>query len=335
MRGDFLCLTSMKTTIEVLTFKVRKHRSFDFLSFSEEPDLYELLANDDNNFVNFIDKNITGDVEQAQRTVRIPMKDEEHSYHHHNDKFRYICGIIETGLYGKEYEIADKDTPKLVEFRVSKNSAIIKPFFYFIMIPRKGDKGLIILERTDNDGIFPLMKIILTSFINNHYGVEKGYTIEKSNLILGSYIEELMSGRYSSISLSANSLKKDIADRYFGVLNQEDFSLEFKIKIKGNLGLDKEKKIKKMIKSGEYLFDSKDLKAIFEESTTKVVSTVGDGKDAKSRTFYLNEDQHNMIRPYYDIEVKKNIRGFSDYLSIKEEVKRFIKANKEFETLCD
>jgi len=97
----------MRTTIEVFTFKIRKHRTSDFLSFADEPDLYELLANDENNFTNFIDTNLTGDIEQAQRTVRIPQKVEGYSFHHHNNKARYICGIIETGLYGKEYEIAE------------------------------------------------------------------------------------------------------------------------------------------------------------------------------------------------------------------------------------
>lgn len=188
----------MRTTIEVFTFKIRKHRTSDFLSFADEPDLYELLANDENNFTNFIDTNLTGDIEQAQRTVRIPQKVEGYSFHHHNNKARYICGIIETGLYGKEYEIANKDDPKNVEFRVGKNSAIIKPFFYYIMIPRTGDKGLMILERTDNDGIYPLMRIILTSFINYHYGVENGYTVEKTNLILNYYLNELLEGKYNS-----------------------------------------------------------------------------------------------------------------------------------------
>ena len=325
----------MRTTIEVFTFKIRKHRTSDFLSFADEPDLYELLANDENNFTNFIDTNLTGDIEQAQRTVRIPQKVEGYSFHHHNNKARYICGIIETGLYGKEYEIANKDDPKNVEFRVGKNSAIIKPFFYYIMIPRTGDKGLMILERTDNDGIYPLMRIILTSFINYHYGVENGYTVEKTNLILNYYLNELLEGKYNSISVSANSLKKDIADRYFGFLNSENFSVEFKLKIKGNLDLDQEKAIRKMIKSGDYFFDSSDLKSIFEEASTKVVSTVGSGKQARQRTFYLNEEQRNMIRPYYDIEVEKNAHGFSDYISIKEKVKEFIKENKEFNPLCD
>lgn len=103
-----------------------------------------------------------------------------------------FAGIIETGAYGKEYEIADKDSPNDIAYKVDKDQAIIKPFFYFLKIPRRGSKALLILERTDNEGIFPLMVILLKTFINNYYGIDKGYSIEKTNIILSSYLEELV-----------------------------------------------------------------------------------------------------------------------------------------------
>ena len=90
-------------------------------------------------------------------TVRIPPKD-----HSHNDKKRYLCGIIETGYYGKEYEAVDKDDPKdeTKKILLGKSKAILKPFFYYIQIPRKGNKALLILERVDNNGIYPLLRKI-------------------------------------------------------------------------------------------------------------------------------------------------------------------------------
>lgn len=128
--------------------------------------------------------NKTGDIPVLQRTVRIPAEEinaegETVKYHHRNVEERYICGIIETGAYGKEYEIADKDSPNDIAYKVDKDQAIIKPFFYFLKIPRRGSKALLILERTDNEGIFPLMVILLKTFINNYYGIDKGYSIEK------------------------------------------------------------------------------------------------------------------------------------------------------------
>lgn len=320
----------MKTTIEVFTFSVRRFRTDDYLSFADEPDLYTLLATDNTNFWRFVDNSMTGDVPSAKMTVRIPEATTDQVFHHHNDRERFISGIIETGSYGKEYEIADKDSPRDIEFVVNKTSAIIKPFFYYIKIPRSGNKGLMILERTDNDGIYPLMRIILTAFINFHFEVENGFNIEKKNVILASYLEELQNGRYSSISLSANSLPADITDRYFGSLESSDFSVEFKMKFKKNIGEIKEQEIRRAINSGNYLFDSPELNAIFESASKKIVSTVG----TKPRTFYLGGgEQRNMVRPYYELEVEQNEKGFSSYNSIKNATKQFILDNPDFNTL--
>ena len=107
MIRDSPFLISMKTTIEAYTITVRRKREKDPLLFSDSPDIYDLMAHDNVSFIKYIDKNITGDLPAEKMTVRIPPKD-----HSHNDKKRYLCGIIETGYYGKEYEAVDKDDPK-------------------------------------------------------------------------------------------------------------------------------------------------------------------------------------------------------------------------------
>lgn len=73
-----------------------------------------------------------------------------------------------------------------------------------------------------------------------------------------------------------------------------------------------------MVNSGKYLFDSPELNAIFEDSTQKVSSTIGGGK---TRTLYLNDEEKNIIHPYYDLDVNRNTKGFSDYESIKKQQK--------------
>lgn len=317
----------MKTTIEAYSFTVRKKRDKEPISFSDYPDIYQLLTHGSMKFIKYIDKNITGDVPAEKMTVRIPPKG-----HSHSDAERYLCGIIETGHYGKEYEAVDKDNPKDEEKKIylGKSKAIMIPFFYYIHIPRKGNKALMILERTENNGIFPLMRSILISFFNFHFGVEEGYTIDRGNIILGSYLKKLSDGKYNSLSLSANSVPTDIAERYFGVLDSEDFTLELTLKFRKNISETKEKKIKSMIDSGNYLFESSDLSDIFEESTKRVTSTIGTGKNAKTRTLYLDDEKKNLIRPYYEIEVEENAKGFADYNSIKEVTKQFIKDNTDF-----
>lgn len=318
----------MNTTIEAYTFSIRKKREKEYLSFSGYSDIYQILAHDTVSFIKYIDKNITGNVPAEKMTVRIPK-----TGHTHHDGERYLCGIIETGHYGKEYEAVDKDDPRDENKKVylGKSQAIMKPFFYYIQIPRKGNKALIILERTENNGIFPLMRSILTAFFNAHFGIEEnGYIIDRGNIILGSYLKKLSDGCYNSLSLSANSMPADVTERYFGVLNSEDFTLELTMKFKKGIGAVKEKKIKEMIDSGIYLFESPELSTIFENSTKKVTSTIGDGKDSITRTLYLDDEKKNLIRPYYEIDVVENKKGFSDYESIKNATKKFIKDNTDF-----
>ena len=85
-----------------------------------------------------------------------------------------------------------------------------------------------------------------------------------------------------------------------------------------------------VINSGRSLFESSDLNAIFESAEKKVTSTYDNGITSKTRTVYLNENKMGLIRPYYEVEVDENEKGFSDYESIKEAVKRFINSTPDF-----
>lgn len=312
----------MKTTIEVYSIQFIKNKALESYSFADEPDLYELFKSD---FVKYID-NTSGDVAQEKRTIRIPEKEGNVVFHRYSDRGRYIHGIIETGLYGKEYSIADKDEPKKNLFKAHKSAAIMKPFFYYLKIPRRGDRALLILERTDNEGIFPLFKILLKTFLVNYFSKDYVNDIVKNNIITSEYVNELQEGKYKSIAMTVNSLPKDTADRYFCEgFNSEDFSIEVIVKFKSK---EKQTQIKEMVNSGKSLFVSKDLNDLTENSEKKVVSTIGNS--SKTRTYHLAEQNRNMIRPYYELDVDQNDKGFSSYDSIGKEVKKFISYNKEF-----
>lgn len=321
----------MTTTIEVFTFSIRKKRAREPLSFSEEPDFFEMLIDEHNGWIPYIEKNITGDLPAEKMTMRLTKE-----FNSLNRKLRYLCGIIETGHYGKEYEVVDKDDPKDEDKKIflGKSKAILKPFFYFIKVPRTGDKALLILERTENDGIFPVFRSILISYINEklNNGLDEkiDYTIDRNNVVIKSYLKKLTEGHLKSYTLTVNKVSSDVADRYCGTLDREDFSIDLIVRFNNNLSKEKEKTIRGLINSGEALFESSDLNAIFEGAEKKYTSTVGDGKSAKTRTFYMNEDKMGLIRPYYDVEVEENDKGFSDYKSIKNAVKEFIKQTPDF-----
>lgn len=322
----------MKTTIEVYTIQIRK--GHDYMDFGGDPDFFNVISDDETGFVHFVDNHSTGDVEQLSRTVRIPQEcvtdvGDTVRFHHKNVRERYICGIIETGPYGKEFDIADKDNPADPAYRVTRNQAIIKPYFYYLKIPRRGNKALLILERTDNDGIYPLMQILLKSYLNDHYGVEQGYMVERKNVVLNEYMNELRNGRYKSMTLTANYEHSDRTDGYMDGLDNSDYTMELTIKFKNGLGLNKEAAIRNLINSNNPLFEVPDLNDIFGDSARKVVSTIGTGRASRTRTLYLGGGQENIIRPYYEIEVEANEYNFSSYRSIKEVVRDFIQEHEE------
>lgn len=322
----------MKTTIEIYTIQIRKGR--DFMDFGSDPDFFNVISDNNTGFVHFVDSHSTGDVESLSRIVRIPPEyvtddGDTIKFHHKNSRERYICGIIETGLYGKEFDIADKDDPLNAAYRVTRNQAVIKPYFYFLKIPRCGNKALLILERTDNEGIYPLMHLLLKSYLNDYYGAEQGYMVERKNVVLNTYLIELNNGRYKSLTLTANYEHSDRTDGYMDGLDNSDYTMELTIKFKNRLGVSKENTIRNLINSNNPLFEVPDLNDIFGESAKKVVSTIGTGRNTKTRTLYLGGGQENRVRPYYELEVEANENTFSSYLSIKRVVRDFIQEHAE------
>lgn len=313
----------MKTTIEVYTFTLRKNRKKDeFLNFGDNPDVYEELANNKNGLLQYIDSNVTGDVIAEKASLRIKkgcyLKDP-------ND--RYLSGIIETGHYGKEYSVVDKDEPNNEKktWHLGKANAILKPFFYFIKIPQNGTKALLILERVENDGISSLMRTILVGFINDKLGVDPGYRFDKKPYISKEYLKEVSNGKYTSYTITKNTKSSDLSEQYDGIFEENDIILEFKFKFKKGLSELKEKQIRDIIDSGNSFFDSDDLNNLLDGGTKKVISSVNN----RDRTLYLNSDRYNVFKPYYDLDVEEEKNGFSKYDSIQKEVINFIKHNNE------
>lgn len=324
----------MKTTIEVFSIKIKTKDGY--VDFGGSIDYFNLMANPENGLFHHIDVTSTGDIPTLNRTVKIPAsytnaEGDLVRFYHSNESERYICGIIETGTYGKEYEIARKNTPTEIEYIVDREHAIIKPFFFYLKIPRRGNEALMILERTDNEGIFPLMLLLLKTFLNDSLGVENRFNIEKGNIVLNSYLEELTSGRYKSVTLSARQESSDAANRYFGDFESTEYTMELVVKFKNNLGADREQAIREHINSGNTLFVMPELNAIFDAENKKVESVVGTGRNAKTRTLYLGDDRQGVIRPYYELDVDVNDRNHSLYSSIKQRTREFINNHSEFE----
>lgn len=320
----------MKETIEVYTFSLRKSRSPKRISLAEGVDIYKLLKK---NFVNYV-HNSTGDMPAEKRTVKIPTAKGGETFYAYNDKMRCIYGIIESGIYGKTLEIAHKDNPEKILYRSkSKNEeAVIKPFFYLIGIPHIGDVAFLILERTDNEGILPMFRSILKTFLNKYLGSDdEKFSIEFSNYLSKEYVTSLKNGNLKTIRFNVRSLPEDGADRYLLKELGNDVQISLSVTFKG--GMTPDNKLREAIEDPNKIFTSDDMKELFGDSHKSIVTTSKINGVSKERTVYLDDDNSKLIRPYYVLDVKENSKGYCDYASIRDAVMAFIKENEELSKL--
>lgn len=201
-------------TIEVFTYSIREKRAKEKYSFAEGIDLYEMMKKD---FIDFIHNSQTGDVPSEKRTVRVPKANGKYPFWGVNDDLRCVYGVIETGLYGKKIEVVNKDNPTAPLFEADdKNAAVIKPFFFLVKIPKAGDVGYMIFERTDNESIATLFVTIFQAYLKNIVAdnESKGFMIDRENYVTKEYVNALKSGRLKSMTFRLRKVPKDIADRY-------------------------------------------------------------------------------------------------------------------------
>lgn len=323
----------MKQTIEVYTFNLRKHKGRKNLSFSEGSDIYELLKRE---FVNYIDQDKTGPVDVVEkRTIKISPAIDGHTFWGFDDTHRYVYGILESGVYGKQLQIADKDDPRQILYSSTDDkAAVMKPFFFLIFIPRIGDTAFIVLERTDNEGIYPLFHSLLTSFLHAkrpYNGITQEYSIKQYNYLSHEYVDNLKNGTIKSVRFTLSRLPRDLADIYMMSGLDVDTSVSISLNFKG--GLLPSHRVSQAIKNNETIFSSEAFTTLINESERSIVTESQLNGVQKDRTVYLSSESERLIRPYYVIDVTPNSRGYSDYNSIKDAVYAFIDTNPELVAL--
>lgn len=260
----------MKQTIEVYTFNLRKQRGRKNLSFSDGTDIYDLMKRE---FVPFIDYVKTGPVDDDEkRTIKVPPMENGHTFWGYDDQKRYVYGIIESGLYGKQLQIADKDNPRNILFMSQgSNVALMKPFFFLIFIPRIGDTAFIVLEKTDNEGIYPLFHTLLASFLHQKRplnGKRQEYTICPQNYLSHEYVNNLKNGTIKSVKLSMSKIPDDLADKY--MLNGLDVDTSISIMLNFKGGLLPDHTISKAIKNNKTIFSSDAFTTLFASSQRSI-----------------------------------------------------------------
>jgi hypothetical protein len=302
--------------LEVLRFSIAKRENRKAKLLMSSIDGVDLIDNVFENFVRFID-NLPPD-DKNKRVVQLGKKQDKSTYFHKKSDIRSISGILQTGKYGKEENVVDKDrkddTPV---FRIHKNHAVPKPFFFLICISDKKKDGLVILEREGGYGIKSIFIRLFKMFIDQNF---KDLAVSFTNFIDDEIVKKYISdGAYNSIKLTRDSLPEDVAERYgLEKFQTNDFVVELTIKAKGKRRImgNARKRIQDMFEENpDGFFASEEFgKLGFDNSATvKVNSTYRDSR----RTIDLSDTMK--FRPYYDILVELNDAGHSQFESIEYE----------------
>lgn len=307
--------------LEVLRFSiVNKEDKCVKLNMSKI-DKIDLLEYIYTSFVPFIEK-LPLD-ERSKRIVQLGKKSDSSIYFHKKTDFRSISGILETGIYGKEENVIDIDKKDDIPvFKIKKNHAVQKPFYFLICVPEIKEDGLIILERDGHYGIKTVFTLLFSRFIQQNFeGFEINFTNFIDDEIIKNYIND---GEYKQIQLTRNSLPEDVADRYgLEKFETDDFVVELTIRSKGKRKIkgNARKQIIELFEDKPNGFFSSEVfaKMGFDESAIiKVKSTYLNS----TRTIDLSDTMR--FKPYYNIFVELNEAEQSDFTSIESEAIKLI-----------
>lgn len=314
-------------TIEVFTYSIREKRAKEKYSFADGIDLYELMKGD---FINYVHNSQTGDMPAEKRTIRIPEANGKFPFWGFNDQYRSVYGIIETGLYGKKIEVVNKDNPTAPLFKASDmNAAVIKPFFFLLKIPKSGDVGYMIFERTDNESIASLFVTIFQAYLKQKITDKEtnGFMIDRENYITKEYVSALKNGKLKSMTFRLRKVPKDKADLYMMKELGVDTSISMTVNFHGGIT---NSKLTKAIMDDKKLFTTTDgLIGDLIASDRSVVTDTKINGLLKERTIYLDDTNNSLIRPYYIVEITNGDNGYPSYDSIKNSVFKFVRDNLE------
>lgn len=315
----------MKTTIEI--YKIRIQKKDGFVNFGEDPDFFNVLSDEENGLVHYL--NHRDKIDELKRTFSIPKSYETdegtiEKFHHKNAKERYITGVIFSGGYGQEFEVIDGNNPLDSACCTKQNQVIMKPYFYYLKIPRHGDEALLILERVNGDSIRELMSYLLMAFLNDYFKLDSELTIEMDSVILNKYLD-ILNGLCLTMDLTASRVHTDIADNYFGNLQRFDFEMQITVKIKSKS--KKYSNLQNLIESDLAVLGIPNfVKNVPENSMRDVVVLIDGSRNSKAQALYWNLNKKML---YYEIDVEQNVNNFSSYRSIKEVVRNFIQEHAE------
>ena len=292
--------------LEIYTFGIRGKRENEYIkldSLSEDVDFMTFFKEYISSFEKILLVN-----DKQKKSIQFDGKNIKF-----NSGKRLISGVIESGDYGVESKIVNKDTKKQ-KFTKLADDLDIKPFYFLLYIPANKTKGIIILQRLGIYGINSVFTSHLDSFFKSKFdGLVLDFAPFVSKSLAKSFIDK---GSIRELILRRYNLPSDVIDKLGLTQFHEDIlSIELKISSKPNHAINLNKRVKKFINEpNAAFFDVPELKRIgFDgENESKIKVTMG----KNTRTIDLSDT--GQIRPYYDIhdEVKKKPNGHPEFTSI-------------------
>lgn len=125
---------------------------------------------------------------------------------------RLLNGIVETGEYGYESTLKNKDTGAISHKRTTDEAEML-PFYVLIKIPKNVHEGILILQRFKQFGI---RKYLLNDF-NNYIAIKyPSFAVEIEPLVPDTLIQQYLNeGFIFKIRFISYKIHKDITDKYY------------------------------------------------------------------------------------------------------------------------
>lgn len=229
--------------------------------------------------------------------------------------YRYFMGKINSGAYGIESKITDIETNKVV-YEKKENDADIKPFYFFIAIPKENDKyeiekGIIIFQ---NIGVYGI-KTITMKYFNKYLDKYFKISIYSGNICPEIYVERLLNdNKINKLIVIKNNISKDVSDNIGIGFGRQEITYS-KLTEVGNI---KEKLIK-YSKSKNRIFEIEDSK--YDQVKVNIQDSAG-----KIRMINLsNIDNLSIIE-----SVPKEIRLSNGYPDQEKMLQHFKKVTSEY-----
>ncbi|MBC8757311.1 hypothetical protein H2O64_21760 [Kordia sp. YSTF-M3] len=312
-----------KRKLEIHTFYLHENRKpSQIIDYSDVygRDLFDVFKTD---FLPFVDGLAPSQVNG--KTTKIEVNNEsKKSLFKTKSSLRYVSGKIKIGEdQNKEQDVVTADKNKDRLFTIEKGQSVERPFFFFISLPEKSNKGFIVLEREGRHAMKGDFSKIFRKFINDKFSE---LDVKINGFVESELIKEfLINGDYERIILSRKYLPADKSERYLGTYHDGGaYQIQLNIipQAKTVIPILTKKKIVRHLEHYDGFFEDEDLKNLgFDENANiKVVTTYNGNK----RTIDLEDTLKT--RPYYLIDVKIDAKGFSDYKSINKETITLLKS---------